>query len=265
MLLAPADVHDDVAEGSVGEGLRPVPVDHRVFGALDRPVAKRGQALLGRIAEALREIAAQRERLPEEPAPGDAPAGLVGEKALGGEPRVQVEDSVQGARSVVRDDEDVALIAREAGKRPGRLVEDPVRLGDRALEAVALPVTPAEMLDVIGSHEDDEEELGVEALSEPHGDLDFLRRGAADQVEVDLAVRDRKPVVELERAEAALQLGAQRLGIGSPCSRAAASKPASANPSTSGAGQVKGTLTMPVRLPERRAGPRRPVRGGSSR
>ena len=51
-------------------------------------------------------------------------------------------------------------------------------------------------------------------------------------------------------AEALAQLGQQRRGVGhAPSSRAAASKPASANPSTSGAGQVNGTFTMPTRRP----------------
>ena len=118
---------------------------------------------------------------------------------------------MQGARAVVRDDDDVALFARQAGQRAGCLVEDPVDVGHRALEPVALPVRPAEVLDVVRRHEDYEQELGLEALGEPHNDLDLLRRGPPDEVEVELAVGDREPVVELERAEARLQIGAERL------------------------------------------------------
>ena len=117
---------------------------------------------------------------------------------------------------MVRDDDDVAPVARQAGQSAGRLVEDPVDVGHRALEPVALPVRPAEMLNVVRRHEDHEQELGLEALGEPHDDLDLLGRGPPDEIEVELAVGDREPVVELERAEPRLQLGAERLRIEEP-------------------------------------------------
>ena len=119
---------------------------------------------------------------------------------------------MERAGAVVGDDHDVALRAGELGERAGRLVEDPVDLGDRARQAVGLPLRPAEVVDVVGGHEDDEEQLGVEALGEPGDDLDLLRGRAADEVEVELAVRERELVVQLERAEALAELVASSSG-----------------------------------------------------
>ena len=63
---------------------------------------------------------------------------------------------------------------------------------------------------MVGRHEDDEEELRLEALGEPERRLHLLLRGAAHQVEIDPAVPERVAVVELERAEALAQLGIER-------------------------------------------------------
>jgi hypothetical protein len=67
---------------------------------------------------------------------------------------------------------------------------------------------------VVGCHEDDEEELGVEALGQPLDDLKLLRRRAPHEVEVELPVLDREPVVELERAVPVAQLTADLRGEG---------------------------------------------------
>ena len=100
----------------------------------------------------------------------------------------------------------------QLGEPPDRLVEDAVDLGDGALQALGLPVRPADVVDVVGRHEDDEEELGVEPLGQPLDDLELLRGGTAHEVEVELAVLKREPVVELERPVPAPQLVADRRG-----------------------------------------------------
>ena len=88
-----------------------------------------------------------------------------------------------------------------------RGVEDPVGLGDAALAAARLPVGPGEVVDVVGGHEDDEQELGLVALGQPVDDRDLLLAGAADELEVEPPVGvDRERVVEQQPAEALLQL-----------------------------------------------------------
>ena len=110
---------------------------------------------------------------------------------------------------MVGEDEDVPLVPGEPRQRTRRLVEDPVHLGDRARQAVGLPLRPAEVVDVVCGHEDDEEQLGVVAVREPGDDLDLLRGGPADEIEVELSLRERELVVQLERAEALPELRPQ--------------------------------------------------------
>ena len=114
---------------------------------------------------------------------------------------------------MVGDDQHVAAVG-VLDERADRLVEDPVGAGDGALGAALLPFAPAEMLHVVGGHEDDEEQLRVEALREPERGLHLLLGGAAHQVEIDPAVPERVAVVEDERAEALAQLGIERLRRG---------------------------------------------------
>ena len=122
---------------------------------------------------------------------------------------------MQRAGAVVGDDHDVAA-AGEVDQRAHRLVEDPVDLGHGAGEPVRLPLGPAEVVDVVGGHEDDEEQLGVEPLGQPRDDLDLLGGRAANDVEVELPVGQRELVVELERPVAPAQLVAQRLRVRQP-------------------------------------------------
>ena len=83
-----------------------------------------------------------------------------------------------------------------------RVVERSVDVGDAARRTLLDPLRPAEMVDVVGGHEDDEEELGLEALHEPDRDLDLLFAGAADELEVDLvALVERELVIEHEWPE----------------------------------------------------------------
>ena len=172
-------------------------------------LAQPGGAVLDRAAEALRQPLAELERLLEE-LPAEPLAGArVGEVALAGKPGVEVDDAVEAPRTVVGDDEHVA-VAGVLDERADRLVEDPVGPGDGALGAALLPFAPAEVLHVVGGHEDDEEELRVEALREPERRLHLLLRGAAHEVEIDPAVPQRVAVIELERAEALAQLGIER-------------------------------------------------------
>jgi hypothetical protein len=116
---------------------------------------------------------------------------------------------------VVGDDHDVAA-AGEVDECANRVVEDTVDLGHGAGEPLRLPLGPAEVVDVVGGHEDDEEQLGVEPLRQPRDDLDFLGGRAANHVEVELPVGQRKLVVQLERPIAPAQLVAQRLRVRQP-------------------------------------------------
>ena len=121
---------------------------------------------------------------------------------------------MQGAGAVIRDDHEVRVGPAQLREPPDRLVEDPVDVGDGALEALGLPVVPADVVDVVGCHEDDEEELGVEPLGQPLDDLELLGGGAPHEVEVELTVLEREPVVELERPVPAPQLLPDRCGEG---------------------------------------------------
>src|SRR5581483_4557564 len=89
------------------------------------------------------------------------------EEALASQPRVEVDDAVQRAAAVVRDEHDVAVVARKLAQRGDRTVEDAVDVGDAALRTALLPLRPCEVVDVIGGHEDGEEELRLEPLHEP--------------------------------------------------------------------------------------------------
>ncbi len=123
---------------------------------------------------------------------------------------------------MVGDDEHVAsavavAVARAHG--PEQLaegpVEDPIDLGDRAVAPALLPVGPGQVVDVVGRHEDREEELRRVLRGEPADDLDALRAGAADVIEVDRpAAVEREGVVEQQPTELVLQLGDQRARVG---------------------------------------------------
>src|SRR5262249_58071717 len=76
--LAPAHVHDDVAERPVGEGLRAAEVDDREALGLVRPVAQARQALAGDVAQALPQLAAQAPRARDELAPAHPAVPLRG-------------------------------------------------------------------------------------------------------------------------------------------------------------------------------------------
>src|SRR5918996_4715216 len=205
--LAPADVHDDVPEGPVGERLRARPVDRRVLLALVGALAQFRQPPLDGGAKPLGDVPAQLEEPVDRPPAQSRAAPDVGQVALAREPGVEVDDPVERACAVVGDDHHVTVWPEPLEQPPDALVQDPVHLGDRARRAVPLPVGPAEMLDVVGRHEDDEEQAGLEALGEPERQVDLLVGGAADDVEVDPAVlADRKAVVELDRAVAAREL-----------------------------------------------------------
>ena len=110
---------------------------------------------------------------------------------------------------MVGDDEHVAA-GGVLDERADRLVEDPIGAGDGALGAALLPFPPAEVLHVVGGHEDDEEKLRVEALGEPERGAapSAPRRGAPGRGRSGRP--ERVAVVELERAEALAQLGEER-------------------------------------------------------
>ena len=108
------------------------------------------------------------------------------QQALLGEPGVEVDDAVERAAAVVGDEHDVA--AERARERADRLVEDAVDLRERAVGAAALPLVPAEVMRVVGRHEDDDQQLGVEALGQPQRELDALLGDAAHLIEIDAAV-----------------------------------------------------------------------------
>ena len=108
---------------------------------------------------------------------------------------------------MVGDDQHVRLVAGALEQLAERGVEDPVGLRHAALAAALLPVRPGQVVDVVGGHEDDEQELGVVALGQPVHDRHLLLAGAADELEVEPATRvDRERVVEQQAAEALLQL-----------------------------------------------------------
>src|SRR6185295_5586574 len=78
---------------------------------------------------------------------------------------------------------------------------------ERAVRAAALPLVPAEVVCVVSGHEDDHEQLRIEALGQPQRELDALLGDATHRLEVDAAVgRDGKRVIVRERAEARLEL-----------------------------------------------------------
>src|SRR5207248_6038927 len=92
------------------------------------------------------------------------------------------------------------------------LVEDPVNLSEATLDSPLGPLPPAVVAAVVDSHEDNDEQLGIEPLCEPQADFDLLLRGAPDLLSVDVpVVVERRPVIELERAEAAPQILHRRL------------------------------------------------------
>ena len=74
--------------------------------------------------------------------------------------------------AVVGDEHDVA--AERARQGADGLVEDLVDARQRARRAAALPLVPAQVVGVVGRHEHDHEQLGVEALRQPQRQLDAL-------------------------------------------------------------------------------------------
>ena len=92
-------------------------------------------------------------------------------------------------------------------RAPDGLVEDLVDASERARRAAALPLVPAEVVGMVGCHEHDHEQLGVEALRQPQRQLDALLGDAPHGIEVDAARgRDGERVVLHEGAEAPLEL-----------------------------------------------------------
>ena len=103
---------------------------------------------------------------------------------------------------------------------------------------------------MIGGHEDHEQELGIEALGEPRDDLDLLRGRPADEVEVELVVRERKAVVQRRASRAALQLGAELARVGQPLLAGGRVEAGEREPVHLRRWPGEGTLTIPVRRPE---------------
>ena len=204
--LAPLHVDHDVAERPVGEGLRALEVDDAVVLQLVAALAQAAQALLHARAEIERQAAPERQRARRGHALQLSAAHQLGcarvlQQPLLGEPGVEVDDAVQRPAAVVGDEHDVA--AERARERAHGLVEDPVDARQRAGRAAALPLVPAEVVRVVGGHEDDHEQLGVEALGQPERELDALLGDAPHGLQVDAARgRDGERVILDERAEA---------------------------------------------------------------
>src|SRR5581483_12318109 len=104
--LAPADVQDDIAEDPVRERLRLAPVDDGELLQLVGALAQVRQALLEVVPETGRQPPPLLQRLVQSESPqlarrADSASGDVGEKALLGEPCVEVHDAAQRAAAVV--------------------------------------------------------------------------------------------------------------------------------------------------------------------
>ena len=157
-----------------------------------------------------REAAPERERprrghalqLSSAHQPGGA---CVLQQTLLGQPGVEIDDAVERPAAVIGHEHDVA--PERARERSHRLVEDPVDARHGARRPAALPLVPADVVRVVGRHEHDHEQLGVEALRQPQRELDTLLGGVPHGVEVDAAGgRHWERVVVRERTEAALEL-----------------------------------------------------------
>ena len=198
----------------------------------------------------MRNVAAELEepvgRAAAEPrAPGD-----VRQVTLAHEPGVEVDDAVERPRAVIGDDQDVLVRPQPVEHAAQALVEDPVHVGERARRSIPLPVVPAEVLNVVSRHEDDEEQGGPETLGEPEREVDLLVGRPTDDLEVDPAVlAEREPVVELERAEAARDLRDQLGRVRHPLLARGRVKAGDREALDGGAGQVKGMPTRPERRP----------------
>ena len=168
-------------------------------------------------AEVLGEGAAHVEDATGETSAESGAASAVFEEAPGGEKGIEVDDPFELAAAVVRHHEDVLVGAGCIRERADRLVEDAVDVGDEALDSAALPVVPAEMVDVVCRHEDDEEQVELVPLLEPQRDLDLLLRSSPNEVEVEISVlAEGEAMVEHERAEALADLGEERARMRRP-------------------------------------------------
>ncbi len=216
MALAPLHVDHDVAERPVGERTGALEVDDAVILELVAALAQAAQALLRARAEVERQAPPGRQRTRRGHALQLASAHQLGgarvlQLALLGEPGVEVDDAVQRPAAMVGDEHDVA--AKRARERTHGLIENPVDVSERAVRALALPLVPAEVVRVVGGHEDDHEQLRTEALGQPQRELDALLGDTPDRLEIDAAGgRDGERVIVRERAEARLQLVEQAAG-----------------------------------------------------
>ena len=208
--LAPLDVDHDVAERPVGERARALEVHDAVVLQLVAALAQAAQPLLHACAQVEREATPERKRARRGHALQLSAAhqlrrARVLQHALIGEPGVEVDDAVERPAAMVGDEHDVAAECARQGAHG--LVEDLVDTGQRARLAAALPLVPAEVVGVVGRHEHDHEQLGVEALRQPEGELDALLGDTPHGVEVDAARgRDGERVILHQRAEAPLEL-----------------------------------------------------------
>ena len=106
---------------------------------------------------------------------------------------------------MIRDDQHVLVDL--AGESPGSLVQDAIDVGHAALQAPLVPLGPTEVVDVVGRHEDDEEQVGIELLAAARASSRPSAGRPPDEVEVDTPPRvDWERMVELERAEPPAEL-----------------------------------------------------------
>jgi hypothetical protein len=210
-------VDDDVAERAIGERLCALEVDDAEVLQLVASLAQGAQPLLRARPQVEREAAPERQRargghalqLSSAHQPGGA---CVLQQTLLGQPGVEIDDAVERPAAVIGHEHDVA--PERARERSHRLVQDHVDARHGARRPAALPLVPADVVRMVGRHEHDHEQLGVEALRQPQRELDTLLGGAPHGVEVDAAggsdgervvVRERtkRPSSSLRRPEGA--------------------------------------------------------------
>ena len=133
------------------------------------------------------------------------------------EPGIEVDDTTHAPGTVVGDHHEVTVQADGLTNRTDCLVEMAVDRGHPALHSLSFPLQPAVVLDVVGRHEDHEQQVWLEALRQPEAGIDSLPDRSAHPLDVDVPVAvERQLVVEHELVVTTAKIGEQRVRIGEP-------------------------------------------------